>query len=120
MATMNPKRRMLIVEDDLDTRRALRGIFKVLGWEVSEARRASEAMSQLDPAPDMMILDLKLPDGRGETVLKRVREKRLKTRVAVCTGIFDRGRLTDVWEMKPDAILQKPIDAVELYCVCES
>jgi DNA-binding response OmpR family regulator len=110
---------MLIVDDDLDTRRALRGIFRILGWEVAEARRASDAMTQLDPAPDMMILELKLPDGRGEAVLKHVRDNRLKTRVAVCTGIFDRGRLTDAWEMKPDIILQKPIDVVELYCVCE-
>ena len=36
--------------------------------------------------PDCMILDLMLPDGEGEAVLREVRERHLRTHVAVCTG----------------------------------
>src|ERR1700737_4692236 len=44
------------------------------------------------PAPCCPVLGLVLPDGEGTTVLERVREKGLRTHVAVCTGTVDLAR----------------------------
>jgi DNA-binding response OmpR family regulator len=70
-------RRILLVEDDGPTRRALRGILMRMGWEVGVADTVSKAIAQLRlrPAPTCLILDLMLPDGRGEEVLEFVREQ---------------------------------------------
>jgi DNA-binding NarL/FixJ family response regulator len=63
-------------------------------------------------------MDLMLPDGDGETVLKRVRQRGLQTRVIVCAATFDRARMDPVAGLGPDAILQKPIDIVATCRAC--
>jgi DNA-binding NarL/FixJ family response regulator len=67
-----------------------------------------------------LILDLRLPDGDGKAVLEKVRADNLPTRVAVCTGVCDPGRLRDVQKLDPDVLLEKPIDAIDIYWACES
>ncbi len=103
--------RMAIVEDHDTTRKALRGIFEMMGWQVSEVMTVADALKFLDarPEPCCMLLDLDLPDGRGETVLAKLREMNLKTRVVVASGMCDPVRLKAVLDLKPDAFMPKPI-----------
>jgi CheY-like chemotaxis protein len=122
---MDPHR-LLVVDDHEETRLAFRGLFARLGWEVHTARSVDEGLALLEtePEPCCLLLDLDLPDGHGETVLERVREKNLRTRVVVSTGSMDQARLTLVAGLKPDALLTKPItmnDVWHDFCrVCES
>src|SRR5687767_618871 len=69
-------KRILIVDDDEPTRDILRLIFRRLGWEATAVGTIAEGMALLDrdPPPDGLLLDLDLPDGRGETVLRKVRD----------------------------------------------
>lgn len=108
--------RLLVVEDDESIRTSWTVIFSQRGWEVITARSVAEGLALLDPAPDYLILDLTLPDGDGETILRRVRETNLKTRVAVTTGETSPARLRVVRELKPDAVFLKPIDIVDVWC----
>jgi two-component system OmpR family response regulator len=109
--------RLLVVEDDTSTRDVLRGYYSRMGWQVSEAGTVAEALALLnsEPEPCCLILDLMLPDGDGTAVLKEVRAKGLKTRVAVCTGTVDLARLKAVAELRPDAMLPKPIQLPEVW-----
>lgn len=111
------RHRLLIVEDDPNTRASIGGIFSRMGWMVRLAATAAEGIDWLDSGhePCCLILDLALPDGRGEAVLERVREKALRTYVAVCTGVMDQGRLAAVAALKPDVLLTKPITAAHLW-----
>src|SRR4051794_23230779 len=124
MAGMNGHR-LLIAEDDAATRKALRGHYLRLGWQVSEAGTVAEALASLDsePEPCCLILDLTLPDGDGTAVLERVRAKGHKTRVAVCTGSIDLAQLRAVALLRPDAMLPKPIRLPDVWTepchVCE-
>ena len=89
---MNAKNPVLmIVEDDPSSRTSLGSIFSRRGWVICSAGTLSGAMSLLDHGlvPDCLLLDLVLPDGNGEEVLRKVRDGGLKTRVAVCTGAQD-------------------------------
>ena len=70
------RRLILIVEDNAVTRRALQALFKSRGWAVSVAETVAEGLAQLDPPPDVIVLDLMLPDGDGEEVLREVRSRR--------------------------------------------
>jgi DNA-binding response OmpR family regulator len=53
---------------------------------VATAATVAEALDLLDPAPACAMLDLRLPDGGGETVLREIRARALRTRVAVFSG----------------------------------
>ena len=98
------------------------------GWagRVSEAGTVAEGLTKLDvePEPCFLILDLMLPDGDGIAVLEAVRQKGLRTLVAVCTGSVDLARLKAVAELRPDAMFPKPIrmpnEWTETCRVCEA
>jgi DNA-binding response OmpR family regulator len=98
---------------------ALRKIFTRKGWDVISAMTVAGGLALLDPPPDCVILDLMLPDGSGEAVLRRVRDEKLKTRVAVCTGMEDPARLARVAGMGPETLLRKPISLAEVCRICE-
>jgi DNA-binding response OmpR family regulator len=107
--------RLLIVENHVATRNLLQAIFQGEGWEVSTVGTVAEGLARLDPVPAGLILDMDLPDGGGETVLQRVRDDGLPTRVAVCTGLCDTDRRAKVERLSPDAFLMKPIDIDDLF-----
>src|SRR5947209_15819395 len=89
-----PRKLMMVVEDDSWTRTALASILKHKGWEVVVASTLAQGLEAIrHSAPDCMILDLALPDGRGEAILRQVRESGLPTRVIVCTATHEPYRL---------------------------
>ncbi len=99
-----------MVEDDLASRKALGAILSRQGWEVLTAANLAEAHPIIETRPDVLILDLMLPDGDGASLLRQIREQDSKTRVVVTTGTSDSARLARVYQLKPDAVLFKPID----------
>jgi len=67
--------RVLVVDDEPEIRRFLRASLKAHQHEVIEADSGAKALSELRSAnPDLMILDLGLPDIDGVEVTRRVRE----------------------------------------------
>jgi two-component system KDP operon response regulator KdpE len=111
--------RVLVVEDDPACGEALRRILAHRGWVVTVARTVAEAMESLHPPPHCILLDLVLPDGPGEDVLRKVREENLPISVAVCTGTDDPVRLALVKGMDPAALFRKPVDFEEVCRACD-
>jgi two-component system KDP operon response regulator KdpE len=65
----------LIIDDELQIRRLLRVNLEANGYRVLEAATGQEGITQAaQRRPDVVILDLGLPDMDGVTVLKRLRE----------------------------------------------
>ena len=115
-------RLLVIVEDNPGARRALGTFFSRRGWTVRSGASVAEAVHLLDddPKPDALILDLALPDGNGEAVLRKIRASGLPTRVTVYTGSTDPMVYLKVRALKPDLLLIKPLGAEVLYNLCES
>ena len=111
--------RILLVEDDNESGDILRRLMTHKGWVVTVAKSVAEAMDSLHPPPHCILLDLMLPDGAGEEVLRKVREDNLPSRVAVCTATNDSIRLAMVKGMDPDALFHKPIDFEQVCQVVE-
>ena len=66
--------RVLVVDDDETIRRTLRINLRARGYEVEEVATGADALSTVDDAPpDLVILDLGLPDVDGVEVLRRLR-----------------------------------------------
>lgn len=67
--------RILVVDDERAIRRYLRTSLTALGYEVLEAATGNEALqSAMTDHPDILILDLGLPDMDGVEVVRRIRE----------------------------------------------
>ena len=102
---------MLVVEDDPASASALSTILRRLGMEIKVTATVSDALAALAvERPDVVLLDLMLPDGDGEQILSHVREHLPGTRVYVLTACSDLTRLKKLNLLKPDSILAKPID----------
>ena len=109
-----PPLRVLVVEDDSATTHALELLLRHQGYEVLMAHSVAEALRHLASEPDCVLLDLMLPDGDGMRVLETVREKGLKSRVVVITGVGDTDHLDRVHLLRPDALLRKPVDFLQI------
>ena len=105
---------LLLVEDDPATAKALAAICRRRGWDVNVAATLAETWPLLAQHPDVVVLDLMLPDGDGIEVLKRVRHEGSDVRVVVTTGSEDRERMQSVRALDPDLFLTKPINLQEL------
>ena len=115
------RHQVLIVEDHAPTSQAVASLFRRKGWDVRTSATLAEGLAALDPPPDCLILDLMLPDGGGEDILRTVREEKLPTRVvAVATGSSDSSRRTEVLRLRPELLVSKPIDWEVLWRYCES
>ena len=110
--------RLLIVDDDSYTRNALANLYGRRGWRVDLAATVAEGLATLHDAHRALILDLNLPDGGGEAVLREVRRRAARTMVAVCSGSVDARQIAAVQSLRPELLLCKPIDMGSLDRMC--
>jgi len=111
--------RLLLVEDDAMLGSAVRAGLRQDGHAVDWVRSADEADTAWIAAGksvpyDAVVLDLGLPDGSGLDLLKRARQRRVKTPVLIATA---RDRVSDRiagLDAGADDYMVKPIDLDEL------
>jgi DNA-binding response OmpR family regulator len=102
--------RVLVVDDEPNVRLVFRTALESVGHQVSEAAHGREALAALKAAtPDVVLLDLQMPDLGGMGVLSRLREEGNDVPVVIVTA---HGSIPDaVAAMKLGAIdfLSKPL-----------
>ncbi|MDA8131431.1 MAG: response regulator [Elusimicrobia bacterium] len=80
-------RKVLIVDDEELVRKYVRRALASRGWEITDASNGSEALAALESADfDAVICDLKMPDLRGEEVIRRMRERHPGLKIVAITG----------------------------------
>jgi two-component system, OmpR family, KDP operon response regulator KdpE len=106
--------RVLVVEDEAQILRSLTVILRSAGYEVTAATTAREALERavLRP-PDAVLLDLRLPDGDGETVCRSLREW-CRAPIVVVSAVGDEGAKIDALDAGADDYVTKPYAAGEL------
>jgi PAS domain S-box-containing protein len=83
-AGQKTERRALVVEDDPDTRVWLRRVLREEGWTVLEAANGREALARLaNVAPDVMLLDLIMPEMDGFELIEELRRNEVWRRLPV-------------------------------------
>jgi DNA-binding response OmpR family regulator len=103
--------RTLIVEDDPVLRAALAGLLRLKGFIVHSACTLHDALDKLHLfLPNRVILDIRLPDGCGLELLRRVREHDLPARIAVVTGEQDLELMREIRLLKPELLMIKPFE----------
>jgi DNA-binding response OmpR family regulator len=71
---MDTGQRILIVEDEKKISEIVKAYLEKEGFRVSLAETGNEALKALKESPDLVILDLMLPDIPGEELCKIIRE----------------------------------------------
>jgi Tfp pilus assembly pilus retraction ATPase PilT/CheY-like chemotaxis protein len=102
---------VLLVEDEAPLRRVLRDVLEHEGFRVLEAGDGARALEEVDrSAPDLVVLDLMLPQMDGYEVLRRLRARPTtsRVRVLVLTALGDEESEVRVFEVGADDYLQKP------------
>ncbi|WAC49171.1 response regulator [Asticcacaulis sp. SL142] len=105
---------ILIIEDEADIRRYLRATLIARDYEVLEAATAKEGLQKLTVnRPDVVILDLGLPDQDGQDFIRQVREWS-KTPIIVLSARDRESDKIEALENGADDYLTKPFAAGEL------
>lgn len=106
---------VLIVEDEPPMRRLLRTSLGPQGYRISEARSGKEALAQLSQdRPDLMLLDLGLPDMDGIEVIRQVRRNGSKMPIIVLSSRGGEKGKVEALDLGADDYVTKPFGMAEL------
>ncbi|PJF27436.1 MAG: DNA-binding response regulator [Phototrophicales bacterium] len=107
-------RQILIVEDDEDTAEVVTAIMSQAGYTVMAVDRGQVALHEIHNAPpDLVLLDLGLPDMNGLEVLRQVRANSLLPLI-VLSGYTEERDKVNALEAGADDYLAKPFSPEEL------
>ena len=109
--------RVIVVDDHPDSRSFLRNLFAEVGYEVVEARSGAETLSLVEHrVPDLVLLDINMPEMSGVELLKRLRERadgRTITVIAVSASVLGDADKAAV-AVRADGFVRKPVEASEI------
>jgi two-component system OmpR family response regulator len=109
------KRTALIVDDDLTIAELNQSVFVGRAWDVRTAYDGLGALTAINQKrPDLVLLDLMLPDLPGEKVLDSLRSARVPTKVIVVTGRYVTKKDFEPWAGLVVFVLRKPYPLVDL------
>ena len=111
---MNIREKVLIVEDEKSIAHFISTILSCNGYEPLLARTGTEAMTMISShCPDLVILDLGLPDMDGTEILRSLREWSSLPVVVVSARTHERDKV-EALDLGADDYLTKPFGTAEL------
>lgn len=114
--------RVLLADDHPMIASALEMLLRGTEYElVGRARSGKEALAQVDEAkPDLILLDVNMPDGSGIDVLRKLRRSGEKRPIVLLTAGLDDPQLIAADDLEPNGIVLKTSDpALLLQCMDE-
>ena len=119
------KRKLLIVDDDQDLVEVLVDVFERDGrFEVRSVNNGFDAgMMVKEFRPDLVVLDVMLPDINGKEVCQRIRSDPAldEVKVVCISGMVEQDKVQDLMNAGANDFMQKPFDAETLLAkVCRT
>jgi two-component system KDP operon response regulator KdpE len=113
MSTAGP--RLLVVEDDEEARAVLVRELESRGYRIDEAPDGTTALARWEASrPDVVLLDLGLPDIDGLDVIRRIRRDAL-TPIVILSGRYAEREKVQALERGADDYVTKPFGLAELH-----
>ncbi|PSH68223.1 DNA-binding response regulator [Phyllobacterium brassicacearum] len=111
----NSNVKILIVDDEAPIRKLLRVGLSTQDYSVSEAQSARTAIEQVRIIqPDLILLDLGLPDMSGHDLLRRWRDEGAELPVVILSSRTDEKGIVEALELGADDYVTKPFGMNEL------
>jgi two-component system alkaline phosphatase synthesis response regulator PhoP len=112
---------ILLIEDNAGFAEGLRQNLEFDGYRVTVAPDAAAAARALSAeSPDLIILDLMLPDGNGYDVLRTIRERDSVTPVLLLTALSEEAHKVRGFRLGADDYVTKPFGLLELLARVET
>jgi len=106
---------ILAVDDERDILLLYQEALGTFGHDVVGALSGAEAIEYLErEAPDLIILDLRMPDISGLDVLDWLRRRRPLVPIIVCSAVHGLRDEFAIWNSRVAAFLPKPLDMARL------
>ncbi|AYG69062.1 MULTISPECIES: response regulator transcription factor [unclassified Rhizobium] len=107
--------KILVVDDEPPIRKLLRVGLGAQGYVVNEAQNAASARASVDEdQPDLIVLDLGLPDKSGQDLLLEWREDGVQIPVVILSSRTDEAGIVKALESGADDYVTKPFGVNEL------
>ncbi len=106
--------RVLIVDDEPPIRKLLRMGLNTQGYQTLEAPNAKTALNVLAENPDLVILDLGLPDMPGHELLRTIRARNEHVPIIVLSSRGDEAGKVQALDLGADDYITKPFGMNEL------
>jgi two-component system KDP operon response regulator KdpE len=106
--------RVLVVDDEPPIRKLLRMGLSAHGYHVIEATNGKNALELLGKSPDIIILDLGLPDIQGHDLLRMIRGRNEAVPVIVLSSRGDEAGKVQALDLGADDYVTKPFGMDEL------
>nr|WP_321406959.1 response regulator transcription factor [uncultured Carboxylicivirga sp.] len=106
--------KILIVEDEPELANSIKTFLESVGHLCEQVSRLDDALHIVDTVFDIIVLDLNLPDGNGLEVLRKVKNKGMKTGIIIVSARDSLDNKIEGLELGADDYLTKPFQMAEL------
>jgi len=112
---------VLIVDDEEELRENLFDLLELEGYEVATCKTGGEALKSVESrVPDLVLLDIQLPEIDGIEILRQFKERHPNLPVIMVSASSQQGTREKIEEYDADGFILKPYDQDELLALIES
>ena len=112
--------KVLIVDDDQTIRSTLAEVVSTWGYRTFEAASLAETIALVDrERPDALLLDVKLPDGSGISILEKLKTRLPELVIIVVTGYVTHNDAFEAGLHQAYGYVTKPIDQIQVRSMLE-
>ena len=112
--------KVLLVEDDQALAMGIRYALEAEKYQVLHAASVQKARQSLSEKPDLILLDVMLPDGNGYDLCKEIRENDVLTPIIFLTAVAEEVNIVQGLGLGADDYVTKPFRVRELISRCEA
>lgn len=102
--------KIMVVDDEEKVRKLLKDFLEVKGYEVITAGGGEEALEKMKEGPEIVLLDIMMPDLDGREVLGRIKEIAPSTDVIMVTALVEHDVGVETMDRGAFDYVTKPID----------
>ncbi len=106
------KKRILVIDDEVAVQNLIQSLLERFGYELIRALNVASAVQILrqKPLPDLVLLDMMLPDVDGLELLRQIRETKVfdNLPVIIISALADSDQIRKGLEMGADRYITKP------------
>lgn len=106
--------KVLVIDDEPPIRKLLRMGLSTQGYEILDAPNGKVGLELLGQGPDLVILDLGLPDMQGLELLRTIRARNEQVPIVVLSSRADEGGKVQALDLGADDYVTKPFGMDEL------